>query len=612
MSLRPEPARWFELLAARDDIAGALEALARTDSIELETRSETQARLDLSNLHDRIEEYGRLERRYHNYWPATDLLAPVEPGNPGNILDDALQKLHDWESRADPLIQQLEAISSETADLKMLGALLQLPETSKLDFSLLSGSGPAVSARVYVLPAGSLIEQLPGAILTRRLGHGAQDFFLAVGPAESMDALTSELASLKGRVLQLPPSLPSERTAALQQVTGQSAALDARAKEIREQLDGIATSLNIAGALTSINRLEWFLTHIATLPVTENFAWITGWTSNSSDTELRKVLAQAGISAIIGFPPAPGDSTPPMVMRNPWWAQPFELFARMLGTPAADEADPSRLLAVLAPLLFGYMFGDVGHGLVLLVAGVLLRKRWPLTRILIANGLAAIVFGFVFGSVFGREDLLPALWLHPMENPLPVLLVPLAGGIVVLLLGLLLNAAEFWWRGRIVQWLQIEAAIVLLYLSLLASVLQPRVLVISVLAIAWYLAGHLLQSSHKPLAILLAAVGALLESIFQLLVNTISFVRVGAFALAHGGLSLAFITLAEGTESIVASALILLIGNVVVIILEGLVVTIQTTRLILFEFFIRFLQCTGRMFRPLAAPTATTSIRRVM
>ena len=465
---------------------------------------------------------------------------------------------------------------------------------------------------MYVLPAGSLIEQLPGAILTRRLGHGAQDFFLAVGPAESMDALTSELASLKGRVLQLPPSLPSERTAALQQVTGQSAALDARAKEIREQLDGIATSLNIAGALTSINRLEWFLTHIATLPVTENFAWITGWTSNSSNTELRKVLAQAGISAIIGFPPAPGDSTPPMVMRNPWWAQPFELFARMLGTPAADEADPSRLLAVLAPLLFGYMFGDVGHGLVLLVAGVLLRKRWPLTRILIANGLAAIAFGFVFGSVFGREDLLPALWLHPMENPLPVLLVPLAGGIVVLLLGLLLNAAEFWWRGRIVQWLQIEAAIVLLYLSLLASILEPRVLVISVLAIVWYLAGHLLQSSHKPLATLLAAVGVLLESIFQLLVNTISFVRVGAFALAHGGLSLAFITLAEGTESIVASALILLIGNVVVIILEGLVVTIQTTRLILFEFFIRFLQCTGRMFRPLAAPTATTSIRRVM
>jgi V/A-type H+-transporting ATPase subunit I len=314
----------------------------------------------------------------------------------------------------------------------------------------------------------------------------------------------------------------------------------------------------------------------------------------------------AGINAIIGFPPAPPDIAPPMVMRNPWWAQPFELFARLLGTPAADEADPSRLLAILAPLLFGYMFGDVGHGLVLLVAGVLLQARWPVTRILIASGLAAVLFGFVFGSVFGREDLLPALWLHPIENPLPVLLVPLGGGIVVLLLGLLLNAMEFWWRGRIVQWLQIEAAVIVLYLSLLASILVPQYLVISALAIAWYLAGHLLQSSHEAMTTLLKAGGALLESIFQLLVNTISFVRVGAFALAHGGLSLAFVTLAGATESMVGSLLILLIGNLVVIMLEGLVVTIQTTRLILFEFFIRFLQCTGRMFRPLAAPASTT------
>jgi V/A-type H+-transporting ATPase subunit I len=152
----------------------------------------------------------------------------------------------------------------------------------------------------------------------------------------------------------------------------------------------------------------------------------------------------------------------------------------------------------------------------------------------------------------------------------------------------------------------------LLYLSLLASILKPQSLVVSALAMLWYLAGHLLQSSHKPLATLMAAIGALLESIFQLLVNTISFVRVGAFAIAHGGLSLAFITLADSTESVVARVLILLTGNVVVIMLEGLVVTIQTTRLILFEFFIRFLQCTGRMFRPLAAPTATTSLRRVM
>ena len=517
-----------------------------------------------------------------------------------------MQILRNWEAQAAPLIQQLESITSESADMTLLVSVLQLTELDGLDFSLLATAGSVVTGRIYVLPADSPLEHLPGTVLFRRLRQGAQDFIVAAGPTESMDALTSELATARGRALQLPPTLPAERSAALQQMNEHTAALDARRREIRKQLDGLAVSHRLTAALNNINRLEWFLTHVSTLPVTENFAWLTGWTRDAGGGELRKALAEAGINAVVGFPPAPQEIAPPMVMRNPSWAQPFELFTGLLGTPAADEADPSRLLAILAPLLFGYMFGDVGHGLVLLVAGLLLRTRWPVTRILIASGLAAVLFGFIFGSVFGREDVIPALWLHPIENPLPVLLVPLGGGVVVLLLGLLLNAVEFWWRGRIVQWLQIEAAVIVLYLSLLASGAVPQSLVISALAIAWYFAGHLLQSPHGGMTTLLKALGALLESVFQLIVNTISFVRVGAFALAHGGLSLAFITLADSTQSAVGGALILLTGNLVVIILEGLVVTIQTTRLILFEFFIRFLQCTGRMFRPLAAPASAT------
>ena len=98
------------------------------------------------------------------------------------------------------------------------------------------------------------------------------------------------------------------------------------------------------------------------------------------------------------------------------------------------------------------------------------------------------------------------------------------------------------------------------------------------------------------------AIGQLLESVFQLLINTISFIRVGAFALAHAGLSLAVVILSESTDNLILATLIIVLGNIVIIILEGLVVSIQTTRLVLFEFFIRFLQGTGRLFRPLIAP----------
>ena len=247
----------------------------------------------------------------------------------------------------------------------------------------------------------------------------------------------------------------------------------------------------------------------------------------------------------------------------------------------------------------------------LLLAGVVLQRRWPVARILIANGFAAMLFGLVFGSVFGSEAILPALWLHPVEDPLPVLLVPLAGGVVILLLGLLLNAVESYWRGELRQWFQVEAAVLVLYLSLIAGFFLPEALPVSGFALAWYFFGCLQQPHARFVATLLAAAGTLLENILQLLINTVSFVRVGAFALAHGGLSMAFIIMADATASPVSAFLILLLGNLVVIMLEGLVVTIQTTRLILFEFFIRFLRGSGRMFRPLAAPAATVGIRRV-
>jgi V/A-type H+-transporting ATPase subunit I len=609
MSLRPEQARWFELLTAREDLAGALEALARTNSVELESHSATRARLDLTDLHARMEAFGRLERRYHAYWPAPDLTLPAPAGRPSDILDGVLAVLHDWEAAAAPLIRQLEEAGSAGNDARLLVALLQHEEIEALDLSRFCAAGPLLQARIYVLPADSPLDELPATVLYRRIGHDTQAFLLAAGTVEALATLDREVAAAGGRALQLPPSLPASRRAALRQAREHAATLAARQGTLRRQLAELAATHELAAAVTGISRLEWLLTHVTTLPVTENFAWVTGWTRATGD-ELDRALAGAGIRAIVGYPPAPQDTSPPMVMRNPWWAQPFELFAGLLGTPAADEADPSRLLAVLAPLLFGYMFGDVGHGLVLFCAGLWLRRRWPATRILIPSGLAATVFGFVFGSVFGREDLIGALWLHPIEDPLPVLLVPLGGGILVLLLGLVLNAVEFGWRGRLVQWLQIEAAVIVLYVSLLSSFLVPQALLVGAVAIIWYLAGHLAQSPRAAPVTLLRASGALLESIFQLAVNTISFVRVGAFALAHGGLSLAVITLAAGTESTVAAVLIQLLGNVVVIMLEGLVVTIQTTRLILFEFFIRFLQCTGRMFRPLEAPACTTDMRR--
>ena len=65
----------------------------------------------------------------------------------------------------------------------------------------------------------------------------------------------------------------------------------------------------------------------------------------------------------------------------------------------------------IAPLMFGFMFGDVAHGVILAAAGLLLQKKFPALRLLIPGGLFSVGFGFAFGSVLAREDLIPALWL---------------------------------------------------------------------------------------------------------------------------------------------------------------------------------------------------------
>jgi V/A-type H+-transporting ATPase subunit I len=99
---------------------------------------------------------------------------------------------------------------------------------------------------------------------------------------------------------------------------------------------------------------------------------------------------------------------------------------------------------------------------------------------------------------------------------------------------------------------------------------------------------------------MLAGLGSALESAFQLVINTLSFARVGAFGLAHAGLGSTTVALAETAGA--GAPAVLVLGNALIILLEGLVVSIQTARLVLFEFFIRFLRGEGRAFRPLAVP----------
>jgi len=597
VNFRPVPARWFEVLAPRSDTARVLGTLARTGAVELEVRASEFGTLSIDELRTGVDDYRRLLGRYVRYWARGDLRRSSEVIAPAVVTQRSLQRIAQWRQRADPLIHRLQALEEEAGRLKFWLRVLGCSRHRHLDLSVLAGTGPVLGYVIAVLPGNAAIE-LPEPALSIRLPVEDGHCILIVGALDMLDDARHEIRAANGRLLVLPDWLHGQADESMALAARRVSDLEAGIGELYAQLDALHDEYGLAEALGDLACVDWFVEHVGELPATDHFVWVTGWTSDVQGALLAPALEQAGARALAHYPPPPDGAVAPQLLRNPSWARPFEIFTRAFGVPAGDEVDPSPLLAFVVPLLFGYMFGDVGQGASLLVLGLVLQRRWPLARLLIAAGLSAMLFGVLFGSVFSREDVLPAAWLHPFDAPLTVLLVPIVFGVLLLTAGQALSALESAWRNRLGEWLLGDGGFLLLYLGAAASFADARALPLAWAGLAWYLLGRSLI--RRSMMGALEAVGQLVEDGLRLFVNTISFARVGAFALAHAGLSTAVVTLADAAGA--GGFAVMLLGNLLIIALETLVVSVQTTRLVLFEFFTRFLRAEGRVFRPLAPP----------
>jgi V/A-type H+-transporting ATPase subunit I len=432
---------------------------------------------------------------------------------------------------------------------------------------------------------------------------GEQAGLIVLGPRAALDDFQPQAAAYHGRQLALPAALEGDAVRSLAAVDARGRALDAELAGAQARLAELARAHDLARQRGEFERLAWFARAAPSLATSGQYVSIAGWTDDVEGKRIARALARTAARAEIQFPPPPAGAEPPLVLRNPRWVRPFELFSAALGIPGRDEADPSRILAFIVPLLFGYMFGDLGQGLLLLAAGLLLSRRFAYAGLLIACGAASALFGLAFGSVFGIEHWIPALWVRPLEQPLEVLLPPLVFGALLLFTGLVLQALQAHWRAALGRWFLEEAGVVIAYAGLLLGALYLPLLWLCGAGVLWQLAGGWLAARRS--AGMASAAAEFLEQFFQLAINTLSFVRVGAFALAHAGLSAAISALAAGLSA-PAAALVIALGNALVIAIEVLVVSVQTTRLVLFEFFVRFLRGTGRPFRPLERPPSFT------
>jgi V/A-type H+-transporting ATPase subunit I len=315
-----------------------------------------------------------------------------------------------------------------------------------------------------------------------------------------------------------------------------------------------------------------------------------------------------------------GQVKPPTKLKNNWFTKPFELIVKMYGMPSYNEIDPTPFLAITFCLMFGIMFGDIGQGFVYFMAGLIIHKKMESAGSLVMRlGGSSIVFGFVYGSFFGLEQTeipwLPSLIGRPLDpKNIPMILISgVVIGVVFLTISFIYGIINALRRGDVEEGLFGKNGLFgyLFFISLvftgvaitgvinLPVIVPIIVLLLSLVIIILKEPVANLVLNKKPL--IYGGVGSYFtESIFEgvetvlnALSNAISFIRVGAFALNHAGLFLAFLVMSEMTTNIVLKIIILFLGNVLILTLEGLVVFIQGLRLQYYEMFSKYFQGDG-------------------
>ncbi|MEG0570720.1 MAG: V-type ATPase 116kDa subunit family protein, partial [Oscillospiraceae bacterium] len=406
--------------------------------------------------------------------------------------------------------------------------------------------------------------------------------------------------------------------------------------ELNKQLDDIKAQ-NIDVLMKTFSACKFFDTafslrkNVAT--VNKRF-YLIGFVPKCKADDFEKSLADiSSVSCVVKPYDADPTLTPPVKLKNNRFTRPFEMFVNMYSLPSYHDIDPTSFMAISYTLLFGIMFGDLGQGLVLSLIGFVLAK-WKdmdLGKIMIRLGFSSAFFGLVYGSVFGYENLLNPLYkaLFGLEHkPVEVfdngmtnilLLGAIAIGATLIIISICINIvlgfkvhdyerAVFGHNG---------IAGLVFYVSILVAAVCTLLLGYN-LFVGWYIVLFMVIPLvviflRIPLANLVKrkksqekqAIGEfIIENFFELfeyvlsyLSNTMSFLRVGGFILSHAGMMAVVLSLSEmaGTA---ASPIVMIIGNIFVMCLEGLIVGIQVLRLEFYEIFSRNFEGNGKPFEP--------------
>lgn len=559
-----------------------------------------------------------------------------------NGLRERQRAIQDEILKLDEMRRQVEAFG----DLKAA----QAAASSYSFLSIRAGFLPAAKAEAL----GAALEGLPFAVVPPGGGAGASEerplaLLSLKRDAQRVDAALEALGWRDARL----PEAAGDAKAAL-------ASLDARLGELRErqrsrvqELEAYLRGLGpeLAGLWASLRLRELVATVRSRFSRTERTVLFSGWIPAERAAEVEAGLrgaASGGVSLEWLEPGQAGTLAPPVAMRNPGPLRPFEGLVKNYAVPEYGSVDPTPFVAAAYLCMFGLMFGDAGHGLVVALVGLWgLRSARAagrpdgLFRLMAYCGAAAIAAGVLFGSYFGM-GLFPPLWFDyhgvvsghggpgPVRTVYDILGITIRFGMVVLGAGFVINwvnlARKRAWiplfldkAGLAGGWIYAAGAWAAFsyvgsgYRSLPSGELLLPLLGLPTLALGLKAPLEFLHGLRRggrrwkasmAMDFLMEWIVEILEVYSGYLANTLSFMRVAGLGIAHVSLMTAFFQIArmitpEGPFSPLA-LLVLVLGNALVIALEGLSAGIQSLRLNYYEFFSKYFNGTGTAYRPIS------------
>lgn len=360
---------------------------------------------------------------------------------------------------------------------------------------------------------------------------------------------------------------------------------------------------------------------------TETVFYLNGWIPEKSKEEVEKVLNRSNCWFEITEPEK--DEQFPILLHNSGLIEPLESVTELYSLPSSSNVDPTAAMWFFFILFFGIMFGDVGYGLILIIASTVILKKFKvegsfakMLKTLFYTGISTAFWGVMFGSWFGDAAtaaakvffnvegfIIKPLWLNPLEEPMTVLIFSFALGLIHLFVGLGMKGYLLIRDGLIMDaifdvgfWYLFIIGPILLLLGGSLAVAGKYITIIGVV-------GLVLTQGRAKKGIISKLISGVLSlyGITGYLSDVLSYSRLLALGLATGVVSSVLSIIGSmGGHTILGMILFIVVfifGHTFNFAINALGSFVHSARLQYVEFFGKFYEGGGEAFNPLMKKT---------